>query len=200
MNPQKETYIAQLKKAMHSYSKISEETWELMLDLFEFQTLSKGETLINAGQTAKNIHFICKGILRSFITDAEGSVYSKNIFLENSFAATKVSLLLDTPSYFSIEALEDCILLNFNFKKYKQLIKEHADLKDFYIAYIEHNWIVEKEQREISLVMDNASERYIKLLKKHPSIDQRVSKQHIASHLGITPTQLSRIRKTLKNS
>ncbi|NIJ45223.1 CRP-like cAMP-binding protein [Wenyingzhuangia heitensis] len=196
----KEQYINQLKKAFNGYTPLSEKTWLLILPLLKYQSLKKGETLIKAGQTAKHIHFICKGILRSFITDDEGSVYSKNIFLENNFAATKVSLLLNTPSYFSIEALEDCILINFSFKEYKKLIAKNNDLKDFYIAYIEHNWIVEKEQREISLVMDNASERYLKLLKKHPNIDQRVSQQHIASHLGITPTQLSRIRKALKNN
>ena len=62
------------------------------------------------------------------------------------------------------------------------------------------NWIIEKEEREVSLVMENATERYIKLLQKHPNIDQRIQKLHIASHLGITPTQLSRIRKNIKKS
>ncbi|MDO6739226.1 Crp/Fnr family transcriptional regulator [Wenyingzhuangia sp. 2_MG-2023] len=193
-----EIYLLQLKTSMNAYAPLSLKTWEQIVEMATFQFLKKGDILINAGQTAKNIHFICEGILRSFITDEQGSSYSKNIFLEKSFAATKVSLLLNAPSYFTIEALEDCTLINLNFKKYKQLIAQNSDLKDFYIAYIERNWIVEKEQREISLVMENASERYQKLLNQHPSIDKRVSQQHIASHLGITPTQLSRIRKALK--
>jgi hypothetical protein len=48
--------------------------------------------------------------------------------------------------------------------------------------------------------MENATERYLKLRSKHPNIDQRIQQLHLASHLGITPTQLSRIRKELKKN
>ena len=46
--------------------------------------------------------------------------------------------------------------------------------------------------------MENATERYLKLLSKYPDISERIALHHIASHLGITPTQLSRIRKALE--
>jgi len=103
-------------------------------------------------------------------------------------------------SNFTLETLEETILINLNYKKYRQLIELNIDLKNFYIAYLENNWIIEKEQREVSLVMENATERYLKLLEKHPNIDQRIQKLHLASHLGITPTQLSRIRKNIKEN
>ncbi|MFK8036907.1 MAG: Crp/Fnr family transcriptional regulator, partial [Crocinitomicaceae bacterium] len=94
--------------------------------------------------------------------------------------------------------LEDCILVKMNFKSYKRLIDENEDLKNFYISYIEQSWIIEKELKEISLVLENATERYLKFLNIYPDIEKRVAQHHIASHLGITPTQLSRIRKDLK--
>ncbi|MEP6929301.1 MAG: Crp/Fnr family transcriptional regulator, partial [Flavobacterium sp.] len=147
---------------------------------------------------AKELYFICKGILRAFITDKAGNIYNKNIFLEGSFAGSKASSLQQTPSDFSIEALEDSILISINYKKYRELIFGNEDLKNFYIAYLEKNWVIEKEQREISLVMENATERYLRFLSKHPDISQRIPLLHIASHLGITPTQLSRIRKSLE--
>jgi DNA-binding MarR family transcriptional regulator len=50
------------------------------------------------------------------------------------------------------------------------------------------------------LVMENATTRYLKFLANHPNIDNRIPLQYIASHLGITPTQLSRIRKDLKKN
>ena len=189
-----------LRDAFNRISKISEESWALILPILKFQSLQKGEMLLRGGQVAKNIYFVCSGALRSFYTDADGGVYTKNIFLEGSFPASKVSLLLNAPSYISIEALEDCRLICFEFKAYKKLIEENEEVKNFYIAYIEQNWIIEKERKEISLVMDNASERYLHFLKQYPNIEKRVSQHYIASHLGITPTQLSRIRKALKNS
>ena len=89
-------------------------------------------------------------------------------------------------------------LISLNYKKYRQFIDDNIDLKNFYIAYLENNWVIEKEKREVSLVMENATDRYLKLLSKYSNIDQRIQQLHLASHLGITPTQLSRIRKDLK--
>ena len=191
-------YLNDLKLKFESYSPISAASWQLIENITEFQVVKKGELLLSNGQIAKKIHFIIKGALRAFITDVEGNIYNKNIFLEGDFAGSTASLIQKTPSYFAIEVLEDAILININYKKYRELIFQNDDLKNFYISYLEKNWVIEKEQREISIVMENATERYLDLLSKHPDISERIALLHIASHLGITPTQLSRIRKTLE--
>jgi CRP-like cAMP-binding protein len=194
----KEKYFSELKLKFESYSSISNESWSLIESIIKFQELEKDEILLRNGQIAKNIHFVCKGALRAYVTDYEGNIYNKNIFLETDFAGSTVSYLLSTPSNFTIEAMEDTVIINLNYKKYRQFIENNIDLKNFYIAYLENNWVIEKEQREVSLVMENATERYLKLRSKYPNIDQRIQQLHLASHLGITPTQLSRIRKDLK--
>ncbi|HEY1195744.1 Crp/Fnr family transcriptional regulator [Flavobacterium sp.] len=194
----KETYLNNLKQTIESYYPISENSWKLIENITSFQTLKKGETLLQNGEIAKNLHYIAKGVLRAFITDEQGNFYNKNLFLDNYLAGSKVSLMLQTPSNFTIEALEDSIVININYKKYIEAINENDDLKNFYIAHLERHWIIEKEQREVALVMQNATERYVTLLEKHPDIADRVPLLHIASHLGITPTQLSRIRKSLE--
>lgn len=194
----KEKYISKLKLKFESYAEISDKSWSLIESIITFQGLKKDETLLRNGQIAKNIHFVCKGALRAYVTDYDGNIYNKNIFLETDFAGSTVSYLLNSPSNFTLEALEETILINLNYRKYRQFIDENIDLKNFYIAYLEKNWVIEKEEKEVSLVMKNATERYLNLLQKHPNIDQRIQKLHIASHLGITPTQLSRIRKNIK--
>lgn len=191
-------YLNDLKSKFNSYAPITQKSWELLEDIVDFQILKKGETVLQNGEIAKALHFIAKGVLRTYVTDKQGNFYNKNLFLEGYFAGSKVSLLQQTPSYFTIEALEDSIIININYKKYRMLIDQNDDLKNFYIAYLEKNWVIEKEQREISLVMENATERYLAFLSKHPDVSERVPLLHIASHLGITPTQLSRIRKTLE--
>lgn len=191
-------YLQDLKTKLNSYASLSQQTWELIENITEFQVVKKGELLLRNGQIAKQIYFIGKGALRAFITDNEGNTYNKNIFLEGDLAGSTASLIQQSPSDFAVEALEDAILININYKKYRELIFHNDDLKNFYIAYLEKNWVIEKEQREISIVMENATERYLDLLSKHPDISERIALLHIASHLGITPTQLSRIRKTLE--
>ena len=194
----KEKYISDLKLKFESYAQISVESWSLIDSIIRFQELEKDEILLRNGQIAKNIHFVCEGALRAYVTDYDGNIYNKNIFLETDFAGSTVSYLQSTPSNFTLQALENTILISLNYKKYRQFIDDNIDLKNFYIAYLENNWVIEKEKREVSLVMENATDRYLKLLSKHSNIDQRIQQLHLASHLGITPTQLSRIRKYLK--
>lgn len=198
MSIDQDKYRNDLKRKFESYAPISPTSWQLIENSIETQSIKKGELLLRNGQIAKEIHFIVRGALRAFITDAEGNIYNKNIFLEGDFAGSTASLIQQIPSYFAIEALENSILININYKKYRDLIFKNDDLKNFYIAYLEKNWVIEKEQREISIVMENATERYLDLLSKHPDISERIPLLHIASHLGITPTQLSRIRKSLE--
>lgn len=198
MTIDKEKYIAELRSKFESYSYISDDSWSQIESIVRFQILQEGEFLLREGQVARDLHFICKGALRAFVTNYDGNIYNKNLFLDGRFAGSKVSSIQKTPSEFTLEALEDSIVINLDYRKYRRLIDDHEDLKDFYIAYLEKNWILDKEKREISLVMEKATQRYQKLLDKHPDIDGRIEQRHIASHLGITPTQLSRIRKKLK--
>ena len=85
-----------------------------------------------------------------------------------------------------------------DFEKYKELIEKYNEFKTFYINYLEKNWVIIKEKNEISLILDDATTRYENFIKNNPNIENRIAKHHIANHLGITPTQLSRIRKKLK--
>jgi hypothetical protein len=46
-------------------------------------------------------------------------------------------------------------------------------------------------------VQEDASQRYVRFIQDYPFLVERLPQHHIASHLGITPTQLSRIRKKI---
>ncbi len=195
----KKNQLIDLKLAIDNYHKISETAWVALQSLIQIQEVSKGKLVLRGGDMARYIHFVNKGCLRTFYIDKNGNTYNKNLFLEGSFAASKVSLLTKSPSYFSIEALEDTILYNINFEQYKALQEKHHDLQRFYVTYIEQNWIINREQNEIALVMTGAKDRYLKFLSENEGIEKRIAQHHIAGHLGITPTQLSRIRKSLKS-
>ena len=57
----------------------------------------------------------------------------------------------------------------FDYRNYKQLIFENTDLKNFYIAYLEQNWVIENEKRQIAFATQTASERYLTFLEKYPN-------------------------------
>ena len=63
--------------------------------------------------------------------------------------------------------------------------------------YLEKHWLLEKEPKEIGYLQFEAKHRYQQFLEDFHDIISRIPQYHIASFLGITPTQLSRIRKEL---
>ncbi len=197
ISPQ-EKHITLFRNSLNAYATLTEDSFRLLLSLVRFRKVTKGEYLLHAGQTARKILFVCQGILVSQYVNKDGSTHIKNFFLEGNFAASKVSLLLSAPSGFALECLEDGVVIEMDFKQYKGLILAHDDLKHFYIAYLEHKWIIENEKRQIAFATQTARERYLTFLEDYPALDKRVPQWHIASYLGITPTQLSRIRKELR--
>lgn len=187
----------QFYAALNTYAPISDEAFALFKPYLNLRSVTKGEVLQDTYTPANAIYFICEGLLRTYYFKEDGTIYTKNLFHENYFSASVVSLLQGEPSYLSIEALEKSTIIEIDYQGYRKLINTHDAYKNFYIAYLEKNWIIEKEKNEISLIVDNATTRYQNFLEKHPNIEKRASLHHIASHLGITPTQLSRIRKSL---
>lgn len=191
-------YFDDFKQVVLGYYPLTEEAFARFENIIKFKLVKKNEILLQIGTISRQLYFICKGAVIAYYVDEEGNTYNKNIFLENEFAGSTVSALLNTPSEFTLEAIEDTVLISIHYDSYRTLIDHHIEFKNFYISYLEKNWIIDKEQREISLVMENATARYLKFLTLHPDIDKRIPLQHIASNLGISPTQLSRIRKDLK--
>lgn len=184
-----------LKDAIDSYLKITNETWNDIKNISTFMNVKKNDTITKFNEKPDGFYFVSVGLFRSYILNEKGHEYNKNFFFENTFPGSMVALLKDQTSNFEIQALEDSQVIHINFKKYRELLLKHDDLKLFQIYYLENNWLVTKDAREVNIVQKDADERYDEFLEEYPNLESRLTQYHIASHLGITPTQLSRIRK-----
>ncbi len=191
--------LTNLKKIMDTYTLISDITWEDFKTICSFQDIKKGDALYKMGEIPTSFAFVNKGLFRSYILDDKGSEYNKMFFSENYFPGTMVSLLTKSPSNFEIQALEDSNITLIDFKKYRELLLKYEDLKLFQIYYLEKNWLTVKEAKEVDIIQKDAKERYEEFLEFNSDLEKRLPQYHIASHLGVTPTQLSRIRKSLQN-
>ncbi len=187
----------QLHNSLQGYFPISPTTWQALQKACTLKRVDKGTHLYSLGETPHHFAYIVTGLFRVFISDEQGNEYNKNFFEQGQFPGTMAALLTNTPSKFSVEALEDSVVITIDFKTFRQQLTQHHDLALFHIHYLEQNWLLAKEPREVALVQDEARQRYVQFLKDHPSLAERIPQFHIASHLGITPTQLSRIRKSL---
>jgi hypothetical protein len=55
-------------------------------------------------------------------------------------------------------------------------------------------YFLEKEQKELEMGLLEADQRYDIFRDRFPHLESLIAQYHIASYLGISPTQLSRIR------
>lgn len=194
VNLENEAFVA-LKNAMDSYAPISHKTWQNLRTFCKFKTLPKHHILYPCAEVPKSFAFVHTGLFRVIANDHDGGEYNKKFFDAGSFPGSMTALLTSSPSQFTIESLEPSSIVVIDFGAYRKLLLEADDLKLFHIYYLEKNWLLEKDAREVEIVLENASQRYRRFLAEHPSLCSRIPQYHIASHLGITPTQLSRIRR-----
>lgn len=172
----------------------SKNAWSSLLRKEE---LTKGSYFLREGIIPKKVAFINKGLLSYDYINAEGRKVTKKFFSGNSLVTSTSALLKQEPGLFSIQALEDSILLSYSFEDFRELMKKHTDIAAFYICYLERHWVMEKEAAEITLKSHTAKQRYLAFEKEYPELRLRLKLHHIASYLAITPTQLSRIRAEL---
>lgn len=177
-------------RTYHDLSPEAELAWTKLL---RPKTYKKGEHFINEGQQPRKVAFVVQGLFSQYYPAVNGDLIIKYFFPEGRLAASVSAMLSHTPSLFTITAIEDTTVLEYDFFEFKNLFAAHPDMAAFYISYIELHWIIEKEPLEISFREDTAKTRYDDLLRKYPNLIKRLKKHHIASFLGITPTQLSRI-------
>jgi CRP-like cAMP-binding protein len=180
-------------KKIRNYHHISEKAEEAWTKLLRRRTFNRGDYFVSEGQYPKEVGFVVKGLFSQSYTSNTGDIVIKVFFPEQRLAACVGAMLSNTQSMYNIIAIEKTDILAYNFFEFKKLVSEHSDIAAFYIKYMEQHWIIEKEPFEISLRHFDAKVRYGEFLEKYPQLVKRLKKHHIASYLGITPTQLSRI-------
>ena len=196
MNDEKKSFLA-LRVSLESYAAISDETWQAFMRISKFRSLPKNTLLYNTGTIPQSYAYVYQGLIRCFACNENGKEYNKIFFDEGMFPGSMTALLNSSPSMLGFETIEDTLIIEIDFLAYRKLMIEKNDLKLFQIYYLEKNWLLAKDSREIEIVQEDATARYLRFIDESPKLARRLAQYHIASHLGITATQLSRIRKNL---
>lgn len=180
-------------RKINSYANLSVASKNIWMKILREESYKKGEQFINLGQVPKRVGFVVEGLFSQNYVSESGDTTIKYFFPEGRFAASMGAMLSGAPSAFSVVALENTKILAYDFSAFKKLTELHRDITSFYIHYMERHWIIEKEPLEISFRLDTAAKRFDDFLGTYPGLVKRLKKHQIASYLGITPTQLSRL-------
>ena len=175
------------------FTDIPQPSLTALLNLFQPRDLKKNEFYAREGKKARKLAFIEDGLMRTFYRNEKGEEFNKIFFKNPAIVGAYSSLITKEPTIINIQCLTDCKIVEANFEDIAGLYPEHRSIETLN-RKIAEDFFVEKERREMSLIMYDASERYNMFRDKFPDLENSLPQYQIASYLGITPVQLSRIR------
>lgn len=174
-------------------------TWAALLGCFRPVALKRGDPFATFGEVTHRMGLMERGWIRAYFLTDDGREYNKHLFRGPSVIGDYASLLTGEPVRVAQQALTDCTVYEADHRAFTALFDAHRDLERLARRFAERLYLL-TEQRELDLVTLTATQRYEQLLARYPTIERDLLQYEIASHLGITPTQLSRIRSTLRGA
>lgn len=185
-----------LKKFTEQFEEISKESLDSFIQLTSKQEFKKNECVLNFNEIATDFYIIKSGIIRSYYIEDNGKEYTRTFFRANNPTGSLKSLLLKEPSKLAYECLTDATLYKVNYSDFIKLTQIDIGVANLHSRLLETVFLL-MESEIYNLAILNATDRYLKLKKEIPDIENIIAQYHIAAYLNITPVQLSRIRKKL---
>ena len=185
----------QIKQFLQKASPLIDNEIDAFLKERKIQHISKGDYLVKEGQICKSLYFLHTGVL-SLLLLKDGEEHVKDFSLSGKFITAYTSFTKKTDSEIFIRAEQDCALSAWDRDYVMNLVKEKQHWTMFAKTMADYLF-QRKEHKEITMIVNTAEERYLRLIQEFPPIFQQVPQYLIASYLGIKPQSLSRIRKML---
>jgi len=184
-----------LKELINEVHQIVNKCWAEIEPLIYIKEFNKNEYFSKEGQKTKEVGIVFSGILRVYYLNDKGEEWNKLFLLENNFVGSSISP--EERSITNIQALTKAIIICIPYTDLVRLSTKYRDISSF-IQKLTFSYLEQKQKREISLLSNEATQNYLDFQKKYSGLENKIQHYHIASYLGVTPNQLSRIRKKIE--
>jgi CRP-like cAMP-binding protein len=161
---------------------------EQVLKISRTSELKKGQRWIAQGSSVSEVGFVLKGAFKKVLSTPDGREVVKGFAFENEPLAPFSSLLRGKEAVFSIDAIEDSLLVCCSYSDLREL-----ELGTFWRLLAEEHFI-ESENRELELLSNQSKKMFENLINNRSDLLKRINSKDLASYLGIHPVTLSRLR------
>lgn len=174
------------------YCTLTPQGIDTLASILEPFKASKGDRIMKEGEVCKYMYYVERGMVRQFYYKG-GRDVTEHFSYEGRIVICIESFLKQIPSRLIVEALENSWLFGIPYDKFTALVDTDKEMERMYRKILEHALISSQEHAD-SQRFENATERYVRLLKTKPEIVLRAPMVHVASFLQMTPETLSRVR------
>ena len=166
---------------------------EFLQSILKPVSYKRKSVVLHAGDVCLYEMYVVKGCLKIFYTDPEGATHTVKFAVEDWWAFDIESFTLQTPAFYTIQALEDTDVLQISKVHHDQLYARFPVFEKFGRVQFQNSYIL-LQRRMTQHLFSSADERYAHFREKYPGLELRIPQKEIASYLGITPEFLSMIR------
>lgn len=183
-------YLGKLKQYLQTLGDLSDYSWSELERIFSIKKIYKDDFFYN--NQDKKIGFVLDGIFRKYILTDEG--FENNLQFITSNCLMCSSMENQDRSALYIQSLGDSIVLEADYDIFKDITSKHKDVENIHKSFL-FLVIQSNQTRENILLSYTGKAKYLQFVDDYEDLLNKIPHYHIASYLGITPTQLSRIRK-----
>lgn len=184
-----------LRQAIEKHVSLSNVEWMEIAPLFEHRKLPKDNYLIKPGQVCNEFSFILKGGFRIYVISSKGEEAVSWLPFEHNFISELMSFFVRSPTYEYIQALEDSELLTITYANMMELYERFPKWEKFG-RLIAEDALINVKRYILSTKNETGEDRYRRIMEESPEILRRAPLRDVASYIGVTPSSLSRIRRS----
>ena len=186
-----------LRQQIEKITPLSDKEFDYILSHFTERKFRKRQFLVQSGQAVVYDYFILSGCLKSYHTDNDGKIHIIQFGMPDWWITDYQAYYNQTIATIDIDCIEDTEVLCLSHDNREKLCSELHKIEHFFRKKT-NTRNVALQQRILSLMSNNAKERYDRLLEQYPQLFQKVPKHLIASYLGVTRETLSRFNSSSK--
>ena len=181
-----------LRQHIEKIVALTDEEFAFVASHFTAHKYKRREHLFQQGEDVGCVYFVTSGLLMLTYDDEPGKQHVLSFAMEDWWETDFYAFLSGVKATMSLSCLEDTEVLRLPLAGYRALCSNLHKMEHLFLEKANRGHIA-AQQRILSFITSNASERYEKLLAQHPTLFQRVPKTLLASYLGVSRETLSRL-------
>ncbi len=179
---------------INKFTPLNADERQVVSSSFKNISVKKKAFLLSEADICRSSYFVEKGCLRMYYITEKGTEQITQFALENWWLTDHMSLMMQKPSPFFIQAVEHAEVAVLDYNKQDELLQQVPKMERYFRLMMQRGYAA--MQMRVKYLHDfSKEEAYLQFSTLFPDFVQRVPQYMLASYLGLTPEYLSEVRK-----
>lgn len=184
------------EKNILKYIDLSEDELTKLSTFYTLKNVKKNEIILTEGQVCQSEGYVLEGCFKIFHTDEDFREHILYFAIEDWWVLDIGSFISGEPGQSNIQALENSTILTISLAQ-KELLYQEIPKVEKLFRIMNQKSLAAMQLRMMSMLCNDAEQRYARFIERYPTLTQRVAQHQIAAYLGISHEFLSKVRKKI---